>query len=81
MLMPLLLGLPVTQLKIRNTHKCIYQIFCGVCIGPAAEAAQVLQQTDRFQQSWAKPRTVIVQLTTNAEKTLAVVEWGLGTLR
>ena len=78
--MPHLLGLPLTQLKIRNTRKCIYQIFCGVCIGPAAEAAQVLQQTYRFQQSWAKPRTVIVQLTTNAE-TLAVVEWGLGTLR
>ncbi len=43
--------LPLLPHKTRNTHKCIYQIFCRVRFRPAAEAAQAWQQTDEFQQS------------------------------
>ena len=73
--------LSLTQLEIRNTHQCIYRICCRVCIKPAAKAAQAKQQTDQFEQSTAKPRTVIVQLTIGATGVPIVAEWGLGTLR
>ena len=53
----------LAQLKIRNTRQCIYRIFCRACFRPAAETAQALQQTDRFERSTAGPCTVIVQLT------------------